>query len=161
MPVLTAEAVPMTRAPRALASCTAKLPTPPAGGVNQHGLTGLQVRGVHQRLPGGQRRQRHGGGVDMVQRGGFVGDFAGLDGDVFGVSAVADDVGPSVDFIADRERADFGSDLDHLAGDVPAEGQGQAMVQELLQIAFPDFPIHRVDRRRPNPDQEIVGFEGR
>ncbi len=33
------------------------------------------------------------------------------------------------------------------------------MVQEALQITFADFPVHRVDRRRPHPDQQIVGFE--
>src|SRR5207249_9883137 len=39
-----------------------------AAGMNQHALTWLQLRGVEQRLPRGQRSQRHGRRADVMKR---------------------------------------------------------------------------------------------
>jgi hypothetical protein len=46
-----------------------------AAGVNQHALAWLQLRGVEQRLPRGQRSQRHGRRADVMKRVRFEREF--------------------------------------------------------------------------------------
>src|SRR6266550_2375269 len=46
-----------------------------AAGVNQHTLTWLQLRSVEQRLPRGQRSQRHGRGAGVMKRLRFKREF--------------------------------------------------------------------------------------
>ena len=70
--------------------------------------------------------------VDVIERGRLASDFAGFNGDVFRVTAVAFDVGPEVNLVAGSKAGGFGSDLDDLAGDVPAEHQRQLVPQRVL-----------------------------
>ena len=46
-----------------------------AAGMNQHALTWLQLRSVEQRLPRGQRSQRHGRRADVMKRVRFEREF--------------------------------------------------------------------------------------
>ena len=46
-----------------------------AAGMNQHALARLQLRGVEQRLPRGQRGQRHGRRADVMKRVRFEREF--------------------------------------------------------------------------------------
>src|SRR5581483_3105294 len=57
------------------------------GGVDQHPLPCPEFCGVHQRLPGGQRRERYGRGFLVSHGGGLACELAGGGRDVLGVAA--------------------------------------------------------------------------
>ena len=128
-------------------------------GMDQHALAGLHPGGGDERLPCGDGDEGEGGGFDMADRGGFQGHFGRADRHVFGIAAVAADVGAGIDRVAGFEGGDACADLFDDPRHVPAEGEGQRVVQHLGQIAAPDFPIHRIDRGGDGADQQIVGAD--
>src|SRR4029077_4577954 len=122
-----------------------------AAGVNQHALAWLQMRGVEQRLPRGQRRQRHGRRPDMMKRLRFEREFWFANDDIIGVRAVARWIGKAVNLVADLESSLGGgtrSDVFYRARDIPPENEREFMRPEVFHVAFTNFPIDRVHSGR-------------
>src|SRR6266550_7470958 len=85
-----------------------------AAGVNQHALAWLHLRGLEQRMPRGQRSQRHGRRADVMKRVRFEREFWFANDDVISVRAVTGWIGKAVNLVADFElryargtRSDF------------------------------------------------------
>ena len=99
--------------------------------VDQDMLPGSQLSVLVQRLPGGERAERNGGGRQMIHRGGLGGQVGGGGGDVLGGGAGAVETDQAVDLVAGLPavgvRAGRGHDPRHvMAGDGgPALRPGQ------------------------------------
>lgn len=93
-------------------------------GMDQHPLPLLHIRRIDQGLPGGERRQRDGRGLNVIEVGGFAGERAGRSGHVLGGRAVPVRVGEHAeDLVTGLEEGHADTDGDDLAGDVPAEDE--------------------------------------
>ena len=78
--------------------------------VDQARLSRFQAGTVEEGLPGRQRRQGDGGGVDVVEFPRLERRFRFPDDDVLGVSPVAEEVGTAEDLVSFHEPADVGTD---------------------------------------------------
>src|SRR5207302_4784111 len=124
----------------------------------QHALAWLQLRGLEQRLPRGQRSQRHGRRADVMKRVRFEREFWFANDDIISVRAVACWIGQAVNLVADfessgscRTRTEF---LDY-SGQVPSENEREFMRPEVFHVPFTNFPIDRVHSGRVNADENF------
>src|SRR5439155_21319418 len=128
----------------------------PAAGMNQHALTRLQLRGVEQRLPRGQRSQRHGRCADVMKRVRFEREFWFANDDIISVRAVACRIRQAVNLIASFELRYARPDFFHDAGQVPSKNEREFMRPEVFHVAFTNFPIDRVHSRCVNADENFT-----
>ena len=68
--------------------------------VDQDMLPGSQLSVLVQRLPGGKRAERNGGGRQMIDRAGLGGKVGGGGGDVLGGGTGAVETDQAVDLVA-------------------------------------------------------------
>ncbi len=118
--------------------------------MNQHALAWLQLRSGEQRLPRGQRSQRHGRCADVMKRVRFEREFWFANDDIISVRAVARWIGKAVNLVADLESSlgrGTRSDFFYRARDIPPENEREFLRPEVSHAAFTNFPIDRVHSR--------------
>lgn len=135
-----------------------EVPDATGGGVHQNPLPGGHVRGVHQDLPGRQRRQRHGGRLLMAQGGRLAGELAGRSRDVLGVATgLSGEPRHAVHLVSGGQRGHPESDfLDH-TGDIPAQGERRLAEHTRHTAALTGLPVDRVDTGGAHPHQHLGG----
>lgn len=132
-------------------------PRPCGARVDEDLLTRLYARPLDQRLPCGQGDQGQGGGLGHGEDGGFGCQVVLVDGEEFGEGADAVLVGPGVDLVTHREAGDGGPDLQDLSGEVVAQDEGETVGHERLEVPVADPEVQRVDARRVDLHQDVVG----
>src|SRR5262249_17752814 len=70
--------------------------------VDQHALPRSKVAPLDESLPGGERRDRHYGGRDVIERAWFAGDLGPPCQAVFGLCAIAEPIIEPIDRIPNR-----------------------------------------------------------
>src|SRR4029077_15918327 len=98
-----------------------------AAGMNQDALPWLQLRGVEQRLPRGQRSQRHGRRADVMKRVRLEREFGFANDDIISVRAVACRIGKAVNLVADFELGHASTEFLDYSGQVPSENEREFM----------------------------------
>lgn len=132
-------------------------PRPCGARVDEDLLARLHVGPLDQGLPCGQCDQWEGGGLGHGEGGGFGCQVVLVDGDEFGEGADAVLVGPGVDLVAHREPGDGRADPDDRPGEVVAQDERETVRHERLEVPVADPEIQRVDARRVDLDQNVVG----
>src|SRR6266404_1225600 len=127
-----------------------------AAGVNQHALAWLQLGGVEQRLPRGQRSQRHCRRADVMKRVRFEREFRFANDDIISVRAVAGWIRQAVNLVADFESGHASTEFLDYSGQVPSENEREFMRPEVFHFAFTNFPIDRVHSGRVNADEKFA-----
>src|SRR4029077_16328355 len=127
-----------------------------AAGMNQNALTWLQLRSVEQRLPRGQRRQRHCRRADVMKRVRFEREFWFANDDIISVRAVAGWIGKSVNLVAALESRHASTQFLDYSGQVPSENERELMRPEVFHLTFTNFPIDRVHSRCVNADENFT-----
>ena len=132
--------------------------TDAAGGAHdERALARLELAELHQRLQGGQARERQGRGL-LPGEPRRLGRGARLGGErPLGVAAAARRAEVGHDRIARRERRDLGAHGLDLAGDVAAEHQREAAGADEPQPAAAHLPVDRVDAGRAHPHEHLPG----
>ena len=134
-----------------------EVPDPAGGGVDQDALAGRQPARVEKRLPGRQAGQFRGGRVKVVDGFWLQGHLGFLDDNELGVGSVAGDVGAAVNLIAHFQAREPGAETFDGAGQIPTKHERKRVVEHSLELAFADFPIHRIDPGGVDPDQHFAG----
>src|SRR5207248_1588446 len=80
-----------------------------------------------------------------------------VNGDEFGEGADAVLVGPGVDLVAHREAGDGRADPDDRSCEVVAQNERETVGHERLEVSVADPEVQRVDARRVDLDQDVVG----
>src|SRR5882762_6515527 len=110
-----------------------------AASVNQHALAWLQLRGVEQRLPRGQRSQRHGRRADVMKRVRFEREFWFANDDIVSVRTVTCRIRHAVNLVADFESSrcrGTRSDFFYRARDIQPGNEREFMRPEVFHVAF-------------------------
>lgn len=144
---------PSAEAPRDL---DRKGPHAPGRAVDQHPHSGGEATVVPESLERGEPGQRHRGGLlegEVIRhRGGVVlGDHGEL-----GACATGRRRQPGIDDVAGAEAPYGRPDLQHLAGEIGARDHGEGGAEEGAVRALTDLPVHRIDRRRPHLNQDLI-----
>jgi hypothetical protein len=131
-------------------------PTPPEPALHEHLLTGLHVRPLDQRLPGGQRHQRQRGGLDHRQRGRFDRQVVLVDRDQLRERADAVGAGPRIYLITRRESSHGAAYLKDHTGQVVAEDERGLVRQHQLELAVLDLDVEHVHPRCVDLDEDVT-----
>ena len=134
------------------------VPDAAGGGVDEHPLARLDVGVLDERLPCGQRHERQGGGLHVVEGGGLGGEPGRGGGDVLGVGSVPERVREHPEhLVAGGEARDADAHLLHHSGQVPAEHErGRAEEAAVLTV----LPVGGVDAGGLDADEDLVGSRG-
>ena len=125
-----------------------------AARVNQHRLALLNLGPEQQGFPRCKRDEGQGGGLDVVERGGFLRSRAGIHADVFGIGPVANDTGRRVNRVVNFEASDGWT---HLANDAADVVSGNEWKRAPFSKRAPtDFEIHRIQSCRVDLDEQIL-----
>ena len=122
--------------------------------MDEHLLSGLELRSFDQHLPRGQTNQRdrsrfcHGEGCGLHRHVVFVDRNQFREG--------AGSPGGRIDFVAGLESTHSRSDADHDPGQVMTQNERQAKPQEGLELAVSDFGIHGVHTSGVNLDEDLI-----
>src|SRR5439155_2696864 len=128
-------------------------------GMNQHVLAWLQLRSVEQRLPRGQRSQRHCRRADVMKRVRFERELWFANDDIISVRAVASWIRQAVNLVADFESSRRGgtrSEFLDYSGQVPSENEREFMRPEVFHVPFTNFPIDLVYSGHVNADENFA-----
>jgi hypothetical protein len=119
-------------------------------------LAGLQVRLLHQRLPGCERDQRQRRRLGHRQRGRLERQIGFVDRDQLGEGADAVLVRTRVHLLARREPLHAGPHALHDPGQVVAEHERWLVGQHQLELPRHDLGVERVHTRGQDPHQHVV-----
>src|SRR5690348_6830217 len=83
-----------------------------------------------------------------------------IDRDVFRKRPDAQVTGTSVNLVAYRIVAHFGTDTRHDAGEIVPEHEWCLVLKEQLELAIAHHLVQRVDASGSHPDQNVTGPDG-
>ena len=121
--------------------------------MNQHPITGLNIRLVDQPFPSGNGDQRQYCRFGHRQVLGFVRDQRRINLHKVGECTLATPyaAGAAVDLIADGKAADTFTHCTHRTGEITVQDGGE-VVSETGEISAADFVVQRVDATGGNGD---------
>ncbi|CAI8784677.1 hypothetical protein EMIT0194P_180110 [Pseudomonas serbica] len=125
--------------------------------MNQYPLPLFQLCVIEQSAPCRQRGQWHSGCLDVAQVLGFQGDRTSANGDVLRIAPAYLDVPHAEHFIARFEAVDPGAHFLHRPGKIRTGNEGQGKVDETFEPARAELEVRRVDTRRMDSHQDLVG----
>ena len=130
----------------------------PGGGVDEQALARLEVGGLEQALPGGEGDEGQGRRPHVVDGGGLGRQVLGGGGHVLGVGAARlGEAHHPEDLVARRKGVHARPGGLHHAGDVPAQGQREALADLVgLAAAGTGLPVHGIDAGGVHPDQDLT-----
>jgi hypothetical protein len=133
--------------------------TDAACALDQHLLSGPDLRAINQTFPRGDENQRQRGGFAVAESGRLAGNQAGVDGGKFGERALhaADAAGHAEHVIADLEPADIRSGSFDGAGHVDAEDRRQRLLC-MSRLAGSYLQVERIDTAGLDANQHFAGF---
>lgn len=129
--------------------------------VDQYPLTRFHARRVHERLPGGQARQRHGRRRVVVDRAGLERELPRGRRHILGVrGGRTREPGHPVHLVAHLQRVHTEADLRHDTGHVPAQDERRCAEETGHATALTGLPVDRIHARRVDPYQHLGGNRG-
>ena len=129
-----------------------------ARAVDEHGLPGAQVRGVHERLRGGERGERQRCSLLERQALGHARELPRRRGGELGIPAPrAREPGHAEHAVAGREQRDPAAHLRHDSRHVPAEGERWRPGIRGRASPLPSLPVHRIHPGGMDLDEHLGG----
>src|SRR5215471_304259 len=121
-------------------------------------LPALELQRILDRAQGGEPGERQGGGVNVRQAAGLLGDDRGLDRDLLGIGALLAGLANAEHGVAEAQILDaFADGADH-AGKIAAQDIGKF---HLLVVANAHLPIGAVDAGSDDIDHHLAWRGGR
>jgi hypothetical protein len=124
--------------------------------VDQHPVAGLQVRSLHQGLPGGQGDKGHRGRLGHGEVGGLDREIVLVHGEALGEGADAAVAPSPLDLVAHPAAGHGRPDADHDTGEVVAEEEWRLVGEEQLERPVAELGVKQVHAGRVDADQHVA-----